>query len=439
MSKSKYIKIEEVQVLKNRLLLSKISCSRSLERYFQSNLFWVKYDVDIHEVDASILGIPILFNIIAVAWVTGADIYIKELDNSFLTALNRIKAILQRWFPRFPFSTNIHVENIVFNKVDSHIYGLLFSGGLDSTTSYIQHRNKKPNLIMIWGADIPLDRNDFWRKIKTLYKKFAERADVKINFLKSNIQEFLNVYRLDIEFSRYLEGASWWNAVQHGQFSLGICAPLTITNNIGILLHASSFTGNYKYPQFSHPLIESKLSWAGIKIIHDGWELSRQEKIGQVLKNYLMNNKFNFPIRVCFSQYRGLNCNKCEKCYRTITGLVLENIDPNKYGFHISSDFFAFLKRYLLETKILVSHENMNFLWNDIKSHIPENFSHNLHHSKEFFNWFREFDISLRKNRSVNPFWFLFRIYCKFPIRLQTLLKRLEHSFESVRLDFSIV
>jgi len=439
MSKSKYIKIEEVKVLKNRLLLSKISCSRSLERFFQSNSFWVKYDIDIHEVNAGILSIPVLFNIIAVAWVTGADIYVKDLDNSFLTSLNRIKAILKRWFPRFPFSTIIHAENVVFNEAESQTYGLLFSGGLDSTSSYVQHRNKKPNLIMIWGADIPLDRKEFWRKIRTQYKRFSEREAVKINFLKSNIHEFLNFYRLDLEFSRYLESAAWWDTIQNGFFSVGICAPLTITNKIGFLLHASSYTGNYKYPQFSHPLIESKVSWAGVKIIHDGWELSRQEKISQVLKKENLSTKHNFPIRVCFSQYQGVNCNRCEKCYRTITGLVLEDIDPNRYGFHISSDFFAFLKKHLLETKGLVNRVDINFLWNDIKSHIPEKLNHNLHDSQEFFKWFSKVDIPLKRDISINPFWYLFYIYCKFPIRLQNLFKRLEYLFGPVKIYFAIV
>jgi len=426
-------------MLGKKILLSHILCSKNLERYFQSKDFWVKYDVDITQVNEGILTIPVVLNIIGVAYVTGADIFVKALDSSFLTSLSKIQVILKKFYPRFPFSTKVYVENVVFNKVDSDNYGLLFSGGIDSMTSYIQHKSKKPNLIMIWGADISLSRKNFWRKLKTLYEKFSEREGVKINFLKSNIQEFLNVYRLDIEFSRYLESAAWWDAIQQTIFSVGICAPLTITNNIGFLLHASTFTRNYKYPQFSHPVIESKLSWAGVRVIDDGWEMSRQEKISQVLKQYLTDNNQNFPLRVCFLPYQRLNCSRCEKCYRTIIGLVIENIDPNRCGFHITSDFFDNLKNYVMKTRILITRENINYLWNDIKSHIPENGFFNFEKSKEFFDWFKSYDLSLKKHRNINLLWFLFRLYTKLPYRLQTAMERLQFLFGSIKLNFSIV
>lgn len=53
--------------------------------------------------------------------------------------------------------------------------GLLFSGGVDSLASYIRHREKKPNLIMIWGADIPISQEGFWRKLGLLMKTSRER------------------------------------------------------------------------------------------------------------------------------------------------------------------------------------------------------------------------------------------------------------------------
>lgn len=437
-SKSSVIRIEEVKVLKNRLLLSRLSYSKNLGKYFQSNYFWVKYDTDIHTVDASILGIPIVSNLIPFAWLMGTDVFIRDLDGSYFNSLNRIKEILKKWFPQCPFSTKLNVENIVSNQFNNQKYGLLFSGGIDSTTSYIQHKNERPNLIMIWGADIPLARSQFWRKVWNIYAKTVIQENLKINYIKTNMRELLNEDRLDLELGRYFI-ANWWDNIQNGMAMIGITAPLTITNKIGTLLHASTYGQKFTYPTFSHPLIENKLAWADIKIVHDGYQTSRQEKVGRVLKDYLGNNHHNFPIRVCYSQFQDLNCNNCEKCYRSIIGLVLENIDPNKYGFHITNNFFDFIKNYVIKTPKIVAHEDINFLWKDIQSHIPEKLSYNLYNSKEFFNWFRDFDLSLKKSKNINPLWYLFFLYAKLPKRIQNLIKRLQFLFGSKKLEFSMV
>ena len=85
-------------------------------------------------VDKSILYIPIVSSIITVAWAVGADIYIKELDKTYLNSLSKIKLVFEKWYPQFSFSTNIYAENFVSNQFNGERYGLLFSGGVDSQT-----------------------------------------------------------------------------------------------------------------------------------------------------------------------------------------------------------------------------------------------------------------------------------------------------------------
>lgn len=208
--KSKHIQIEETRVLKNRLLSSKMSFSKDVEKYFQSNLFYAEYDRDIQNVSTSILQIPVLSSIITVAWATGADIYVKCLDKTYLESLNKIKSVMKKWYPKLSFSTDICVENIVSNKFSNQGYGLLFSGGIDSTASYIRRKKQKPNLIMVWGADIFLTEEKFWRKVKNKYKDFAQQENVEINFIKTNMRQFINEGLLCIEFGRYLTDFSWW-------------------------------------------------------------------------------------------------------------------------------------------------------------------------------------------------------------------------------------
>jgi len=84
MPEAKYIEIKEPKIFKNRLLLSRLSYPREIKKYFSSNLFYVKYDKDIHNVNTSILQIPVISNVITLAWAIGADIYVKELDRTYL-------------------------------------------------------------------------------------------------------------------------------------------------------------------------------------------------------------------------------------------------------------------------------------------------------------------------------------------------------------------
>jgi len=414
MREGKHIEIEELKILENRLLLFKLSYSREIKKFFSSNYFYVRYDKDIHNVSTSILEIPVISNIITVAWAVGADIYVEQLDKTYLKSLDDIKAVMRRWYPSFCFSTEIYAEKIVTNKFSNEAYGLLFSGGIDSMTSYLVHRNRRPHLIMVWGADIPVDREKFWTEVRNVYQEFAEQENMAIDFVKTNMRQFINEQLLNAEFGRKMRGFSWWGGIHHGIGLVGLCAPLTV-ESIGTLLIAASHTEEFKQPWGSHPLIDGKISWADVRVVHDGYELSRQEKIRRILKGYMRNEKHNPYLRVCFSQFRDFNCGKCEKCSRAITGLVLEGIDPNKCGFNLATDFFGFLRQKLVEGEFFSSEDEV-FMWKDIQRHIPEEICHNLHDSKQFFKWFRDFDIS-RKSRKRLVRWrsTLLRIYDRLP------------------------
>jgi len=425
--KSKYIKIEQPKVLKGHLIASKISYSANIEKYFKSDLFYAQYDEDLQNVPACILQIPVLSSIITIAWAIGADVYVKELDKTYLESLNKIKSIMKTWYPKLPFSTDVCVEYAVSNRFSSQGYGLLFSGGIDSTTSYIRNKKMKPNLIMIWGADIPLVEEEFWCKVKKKFKDFAKHENVGINFVKTNMREFINEAVLNTEFGPYLTG-SWWGSFSHGLALLGICAPATVVKRLGTLLIAASFDSRIKYPWGSHWLTDNELSWAHVKVVNDSYELDRQEKIRNVLKDYIRKNKSYPLLRVCYSQFRDFNCSKCEKCCRTITGLVLENINPNKCGFNVDKDFFDLLKRNIGEQTSFIKGEGDVYCWKTIQKHIPETFNHNLYNCKEFFTWFRDFDISRKaKVRKFNVKWCISYIYYKLPKNVRkTVIDRLK-------------
>jgi len=394
----KYIRIDNVSV-NGRQIIFRFSCSRRLRKYFHSNTFYIEYDTAIDNVNKSLLTIPAVSVLIPIAWATGANLYVEELDETYLRSLEKVKAVMKKWHPNFSFHTNIKAQKEIPNKFLNKDHGLLFSGGLDSTVSYIKNRVRKPHLISIFGFDIPTQKAALWKKIEGTITEFANKEHVPIHFIKSNVMELLNDPLLNVEFGR-----CWWVRVSHGLTTIGLCAPLT-AKSIGTILIASTrgpqHPGEIRYPLGSSPLIDEKISWADVRVIHDCYRLNRQQKIKHVLKPFI-ENEYHPILRVCTNPLRqDLNCNQCHKCLKTMTGLVLEGIDPNKCGFNMTDKTLTTLKQSFLNREYEVFEHDFvspGFIWRtdelkDIQTEIPQSLNSNLYNSEQFFEWFRNFDL----------------------------------------------
>lgn len=442
-----YIKIEEPKILNGRTLLFKLCYSRGVEKYFTLDYLICEYDRKIGNVNGGILQIPAIASIITFAWAIGTNIYIKRLDATYLESLNKVKSVMKYHYPKFSFSTKIIVENVVSNRFSNNGNGLLFGGGIDSTASYIRHRNEKPNLITVWGAGIDIHPCD--EKAKKRLIDFSDKEEVKVNFIKTNVDEVIDKRLLDEKF-----GLDWWINVNHGMALAGLSAPLTSVENIGTLWMASSVTREYRYLHGSHPLIINNISWANVNVVHDGYEMSRHEKIRYIIKNYVKQGHDPF-LKVCTKQSGG-NCVKCEKCLRTITALVLEDIDPSKCGFNnIERKTFDFvmeslIKGNLVKRKGIIERKTKyilaTFCWKDIQKHIPETINVNkLYNSKNFFEWFKDFDVerTLSGNIKISRLpqlllyselkFFYYRLfYCHLPKNARNIIENRFNFFSKI-------
>lgn len=399
----RYIKISDLHVSRTKLTAT-LELSPNISKYFLTKSFFAEYDKNIADVDKSILVIPILSTIITVAWATGADVIIEKVDRTFLEALNRVEPIFRGWYPQFSFSTKIQVKEITSNKFFNKGCALLFSGGLDSRVSYLRHKGKKPTLISIFGTDVPPNEISFWDIVKKRLINFAKLDGVKISFIRSNAKQIIN----DNLLSKRYGVTGWWEQVYFGILTLGLCAPLTKNNDIRYILFASSRGRGFDEPWGSHPLVDNALSWADVKVVNDGYELSRQEKIKYVLKD---NADYLLDLRVCWVQQKQYNCGLCEKCLRTITGLVLEDIDPNKCGFNIRNGIFDLIKNYFMKG-LMPCRGHILLVWQNIQNLIPDEMNDNkLYNSKKFFEWFKNFDLSRYEYNEENPLSRAFSMY----------------------------
>jgi len=445
MTIKEYIKVEEPKILNDTTLSFKLFCSKGISAFLTSNCLVCKYDRKIGKVDVSILQIPAVASIINLAWAIGADIHVKSLDSTYLTSLNKIKSVTRNWYPQLSFSTEIVAGNVISNRLSNDRYGLLYTGGIDSTTSYIKHRNKRPNLITVWGEGE--DISSYEKKAEKTLIDFSHQEGVRLNVIKTNVEQVIDRRLLYEKF-----GLNWWMNLSHGIVLSGLCAPLTCVENIGTLLLASSFTSEFNYPWGSHPLIDNNICWADTRVVHDGYEMTRQEKIRYILKEYIKKTG-NYPVlRVCMNyEATGANCRKCEKCCRSITGLVLEDIDPNKCGFNVDARTLNFVKGSLINAKFfgrkalaerrakLINRIYPVFEWEDIQNHIPEIIDNDLYDSKKFFEWFKYFDIrrcSEHIKISQLPRLFLYSMFdllapinCLLPRKIRHMIRQSFHFF----------
>ncbi len=426
--------------MKNRALISRIAVSKDLRKYFRAQHFFTTYDVDIQNVDESILQIPAVAGVIPIAWAVGADIHVKSLDRTFLNSLDQIKDTMRHYYPNFSYATEIHVEKIVTNNLPHHAYGLLYSGGLDSTVSYIRHKDKKPNLITFRGIDFPFRRTAFWKQIKNEHTKFAAHEQLELNFIETNHRNFLNEFCLDMTFGKYLPWI-WYGDIQFGISMAGFCAPFTSVKSIGTLFFASAITPNCKQVKAPFVFTNKNAIWGNTRVIHDGFALTRQEKIADVLEPYV-SETHNYPhLRVCDIQFHTLNCNNCEKCWRTSAGLVLANLDPNNFGLRINSRFFDFLKERLRKNRARLFSQSIHLdMWQDIQTNIPKQLDHNLYNSKKFFNWFRSFDLTLEPSQTVFKVTrLLWQFFYKLPKPLQVWIGKPIQLFRKNNIMTSII
>jgi hypothetical protein len=203
--------------------------------------------------------------------------------------------------------------------------------------------------------------------------------------------------------------------------TLGLCAPLTIKEKIAFQLIATSCDPRFKYPWGSHILIDEKVSWANIRIIHDAHGLTKLDRIAGLSK-ILRNRKL--PIRVCSSQFERLNCGICNKCLLTIAYLIISGKDPNSVELNINKDFLQSLRKYIIKLNERKLFKKDIVYWNYLKNNFElEKLDHNLYGCKDFLNWLKTYEIN-KPNKKIDDMLvtFYYKIYCRLPEKTRKIL-----------------
>lgn len=392
-----YIKLIEIEKNKNKILYQ-YEISDNLKRYFTRYDFFIEYPENIENVPDGVAAIPFVCNVLPIIWLTNSHLIINELDNNFLECISKIKQGYVDMYPDANFLGNIFVKNAIdYSYTPSEKCSVFFSGGLDSYATLISHLDEKPILVSIWGSDVEVSNIDGWKKVEKLLNETSKKYDLNKCIIRSSFREFDLEGRLENTFKSFLNDG-WWHGVKHGIGLIGHVAPYAWLHRIKYQYIASSnCPSDGKVTCASHPSIDNQVRFCSCQVVHDGFEMSRQDKIKHIIKYSHQTNDY-LQLRVCWKSKKGNNCCNCEKCFRTIMGFFVEGEDPKKYGFEYTSDIFSKIKYFTLVDGDLNIRQ-----WIHIQRAALKN-KHKLKQTKYYYQikWFFKIDITHPKRNIYN-------------------------------------
>jgi hypothetical protein len=247
------------------------------------------------------------------AMIAGRALSIRgAISSSLERNLQSIQNIYRSWLPNAK-EVAVNVTTISSEK-SSNGSSVFFSGGVDSFYSLLKHRESINNLVLVQGFDIPLGNKSFFEQVRSVAEEVAALFEKRLITVKTNL--------------RTVSHACSWG-IQNGA-ALATVAHAIQPNHSTVYIGSS-----YPYKDLhiwgSHPLLDPLWSSASVQIVHDGAETDRVGKL-KLICQYPEVIKY---LRVCWQNTGLYNCGTCEKCLRTMIGLL--GLDSLQYARFSSS------------------------------------------------------------------------------------------------------
>ena len=353
-------------VLKGGRYVVPFSVPNELSPFFRGDEFWFECP-DAGEVPGSIAVVPAVASLIPFAWAFGCELRVASLDKTFYNSLPEIRKGYIGMLRGLELGGSIVVKELVDNSCGCKDGNpiLLFSGGVDACCTLARHADERPHLITVWGADINCDNHEGWNVVNQHSNSVAASLSLDYSYVKSNLRAMIDYRRLDGLPEMLRLGFNWWHDFQHGIGLISLAAPLAYHLGAPVIYIASTFTlkdkGNYVCA--SDPTIDSYFASGFTGCVHDGYELSRQDKVDAIVR-YFERSAARFNLRVCFHVQSGRNCCRCEKCARTILEILAAGGVPKDFGFDYAPwqfDILMWRMRYVFRlTKPFYYHDIAN-------------------------------------------------------------------------------
>jgi len=242
-----------------------------------------------------------------------------EICPTLREGLGIVMALMQEWSQGAyrPLSIETRTSDTINSRNNDHHAGMFLSGGIDSLaalrvnklTYSDAHPGSVKDCLLVHGFDIGgvVQRGmkyHVFERAKAAMSSVAKDANVNLIPVYTNIRHLCDEREL------------WLN-----KFFGAVLAAVahTFSSRFDLVYIASSYDIPNLAPCGSHPMLDPEYSSYNLRIRHRDHDLSRMDKL-RLLTGWdvaLQN------LRVCLANVKDrLNCGQCEKCVRTMLGLV---------------------------------------------------------------------------------------------------------------------
>lgn len=376
-------------VCRGRRLDIDFTVSEGLEQYFRpEHHFFAEYSCDISDVPPSVLVVPLLANLMPLAWLVDCVVWVHEIDRDFYRALPEIKRGFQEMYPDFQFRGSLIPAYVVDNRYEPEKEAItLFTGGIDATTTFLRHLDESPILFNTngWYTD-DIREDAVYNADRNAIEAVAADFGVGSCFSRSNFATFIRAGAMTQYIRRKKIPNSWWFGFQHSLAFLGCAVVAGYHHRVSRLYIGSSNSPGEYTLLVSDPRIDGAFCTAAMTTCHDSYDLSRQGKVRFLLDK---QRELDRPLLLRVCSFHEKNCAACEKCLRTMLGIAAEGGDPKSFGFELQDTLLNTLKVFLRHSVLEVDRNHMPE-WNEITERLGENYA--LLKEPEVYDFLKSYD-----------------------------------------------
>ena len=383
------IEVQSVTAKGNKLTVTYgLSNHDHLKRLFKQREFVAEYSENIEKVPESVLVLPFVCNVLPIVWLLNGKLKVPRLDKQFYDSIPEFKAGYISQSPELNFAGKVEVEHLEDNSYErSDSVVVFFSGGVDAFATLFRHLEERPILLTISGADVKLSDTQACSSIEKNTVEAAEQFSLpKPVFVKTNMRTMID----EIACCKLVAktGGEYWHGYQHGISIVSNAAPVCYLNHCKMVYIASTYTAENKVICASDPSIDNYVRICSTSVFHDAFELTRQMKLSLITSTVKKLGLYPF-LRVCWKSSKGINCCKCEKCSRTIYGLLAENEDPRMYGFPLFS-FDDDKQGAAIVNQLKTEKDHTLYFWEDIQERFRQT---HAYQDLSSVNWIYSYNI----------------------------------------------
>jgi len=184
--------------------------------------------------------------------------------------------------------------------------GLFFSAGVDSYYSFLKHLGEITDLILIEGFEIPHSDHQLYANAARLARRIGAHYGLPVHEVATDLRLFM-----------------LQNGVEMGRAGYGTmlaCIAHMLASEFGRIYVAVAHSDRDPFQDSTRTSLGQLWSTESFQLVHDGGEATRIDKLRRIAQDDFALS----TLRTCVDQpTRNINCGRCEKCVRTMIGLLV--------------------------------------------------------------------------------------------------------------------